>query len=111
MGTSLIAWAITIMRNILRDEWKRPIRLVQADPEEISEVPDIHSERSIEGKLELNDVHRAIHELPEEQREVVVLAGTGFSYDETSQALGIPRGTVMSRLHRARKELARLLDE
>ncbi len=29
-GTSLIAWAITIMRNIRRDEWKKPIRLVQA---------------------------------------------------------------------------------
>ncbi len=34
-GTSLIAWAITIMKNIQKDEWKRPIRLVQADPEEI----------------------------------------------------------------------------
>ena len=110
-GSNLIAWAITIMKNIQKDEWKRPIRLVQADPEEISEIPDTHSQRSIEGKLELNDVHRAIHKLPEEQREVVVLAAGESSYDEISQALGIPKGTVMSRLHRGRKELARLLDE
>ena len=110
-GTSLIAWAITIMRNILKDEWKKPIRLVQADPEEISNIPDTHSQRSIESKLELNDVHRAMHKLPEEQREVLVLAAGASSYDETSQALGIPKGTVMSRLHRGRKELARLLDE
>ena len=106
----MIAWAITIMKNIQKDEWKRPIRLVQADPEEIPEIPDTHSQRSIEGKLELNDVHRAIHKLPEEQREVVVLAAGESSYDEISQALGIPKGTVMSRLHRGRKELARLLD-
>ncbi len=110
-GTSLIAWAITIMRNILKDEWKKPIRLVQADPEEISEIPDTHSKRRTEAKLELNDVHRAIHKLPEEQREVLVLAAGESSYDEISQALGIPKGTVMSRLHRGRKELARLLDE
>lgn len=110
-GSNLIAWTITIMRNIQIDEWKRPIRLVQSDPEEMSEVPDTRSQRSVEGKLELNDVHRAIHQLPEEQREVVVLAGGEFSYDEISQALGIPKGTVMSRLHRARQALTRLLDE
>ena len=110
-GTSLIAWLITIMKNIQKDEWKRPIRLVQADPEEISEIADTHSQRSIEGKLELNDVHRAIHKLPEEQREVLILAAGESSYAEISQALGIPKGTVMSRLHRGRKELARLLDK
>ncbi len=110
-GTSLIAWAITIMKNIQKDMWKRPIRLVQADPEEIPEIPDTHSQRSIESKLELNDVHRAMHKLPIEFREVLVLKAGGFSYAEISQDLGIPKGTVMSRLNRGREKLARLLDE
>jgi len=110
-GSNLLAWTITVMKNIQIDEWRRPIRLVQSEPEEMSAVPDPRSQRSLEGRLELNDVHRAIHKLPEEQREVVVLAGGEFSYEEISQALGIPKGTVMSRLHRARQALTQLLDE
>ena len=110
-GTRLIAWAIVIMKNIRKDEWKKPIRLVQADPEEISEIPDPHSQRSNESKLELNDVHRAMHKLPEEQREVVGLAAVGYSHNEISQVLGIKKETVTKRLFRGRKKLRQLMDE
>lgn len=56
------------------------------------------------------DVQAAIHALPPEYREVIVLRELqGFSYEEIAQALGIPAGTVESRLFRARKELQELL--
>lgn len=64
--------------------------------------PDAELERSeLEGAL-----HRAIAELPEERRIVVVLRDLeGLSYEEISQVLALELGTVRSRLHRARADL------
>jgi RNA polymerase sigma factor (sigma-70 family) len=54
-------------------------------------------------------VLRAIGQLPEAQRETVLLVyGEGYTYAEAASALGIPVGTVMSRLATARAALARL---
>jgi RNA polymerase sigma-70 factor (ECF subfamily) len=58
------------------------------------------------------DVQRALLRVPEEFRAVLVLHDVqDLSYDQIGQALGIPVGTVKSRLHRARVSLAGLLDE
>jgi RNA polymerase sigma-70 factor (ECF subfamily) len=52
------------------------------------------------------DVHAALKLLSEEHREVLVLREfDGLAYDEIAEVLGVPRGTVESRLHRARNEL------
>lgn len=57
------------------------------------------------------EVKRAIEDLPEEFRSVLLLWATmELSYQEIADALGIPLGTVMSRLHRARQHLSRALD-
>ena len=57
--------------------------------------------------IELRDLARALDSLPEEQHRVVILVGLeGLTYEETAGVLGVPIGTVMSRLHRARKALA-----
>jgi RNA polymerase sigma-70 factor (ECF subfamily) len=56
------------------------------------------------------DVSRALDALPRAQREVVVLREfEGMSYAEIAEVVGVPRGTVESRLHRARQELGRRL--
>ncbi len=109
-GTSLIAWAITIMRNIRMDELKKPMKFEEVDPEEIFEIPDPRALRRTESRLELRDTLRAIHELPEGQREVIGLTAVGYSYDEIAHKLGIPTGTVMSRLYRGRERLRTLLN-
>ncbi len=58
------------------------------------------------------DVQRAILDLADEHREVIVLREMqGLTYDEIAESLDVPRGTVESRLHRARRELARMLRE
>ena len=63
----------------------------------------------IETNILAAEVLRAIGRLPEAQRETVLLVyGEGFSYAEAASALGIPVGTVMSRLAAARATLARL---
>ena len=104
---SFIAWAITILKNIHRDDRKSArskVKLV-----EVSEtVPDPTAGNLAEDRLELNETHRAIHELPVEQREVLILYGAGFRYDEIAERLDIPKGTVMSRLHNGRRALEEL---
>ena len=62
------------------------------------------------GRLELRDLSFALAKLPEEQRQVVLLVGLeGMSYQEVADVLGIPIGTVMSRLSRGREALRQLM--
>jgi RNA polymerase sigma-70 factor (ECF subfamily) len=61
---------------------------------------------------ESREVYAAIHALPEEFREALVAVDiVGLSYGEAARALGVPEGTVTSRLFRARDRVARMLDQ
>src|SRR3546814_1020812 len=63
-----------------------------------------------DGKLALNELQRALYQLPGEQRQVVLLIGLeGMSYREAAAVLSVPVGTVMSRLSRGRETLRRLV--
>jgi RNA polymerase sigma-70 factor (ECF subfamily) len=81
--------------------------------ETLSQVPDTRPgpDQALErGELE-EALHRAIGELPEERRVVVVLRDVeGLAYEEIAQALALPVGTVRSRLHRARLDLKEKLE-
>jgi RNA polymerase sigma-70 factor (ECF subfamily) len=62
--------------------------------------------------MTLKEVQRAVARLPEEQRSVLMLVCVeGLSYKEASDAIGVPAGTIMSRLARARKALKEMLGE
>ena len=63
-------------------------------------------------RLMLADVEKALHRLSDEQRQALLLVALeGFGYAEAARILGIPVGTLMSRLGRARENLRRLTDE
>ena len=61
--------------------------------------------------LQLRDLESAIARLPQEQRQVILLVGLeGMRYEEVADILGVPVGTVRSRLSRGRDQLRRLMD-
>ena len=64
-----------------------------------------------QARVELAEIMRELSRLPSEQREVLILAAVEeLRYEEIAKVLGIPIGTVMSRLSRARDKLRRAMD-
>jgi len=104
-GTDLRAWLFTVMHNVHVNR-VRATRLV--DPLE-DEMPELTQRAQLDA-LELRDLDRAIARLPADQRAVLLLVTLEeMSYDEVARTLGIPIGTVMSRLSRAREKLRAMM--
>ena len=108
-GTRLDRWLFSILRSIWLNEVRaRRIREGGGfvDPEDVLVADGAHE---IESNILASQVLREIGRLPEAQREAVLLVyGEGYRYAEAAQTLGIPVGTVMSRLAAARAALAKL---
>jgi len=107
---NLRAYLFAILNNLFADELlrrRRAGRFVSADDEAEALVsPPPQTER-----LECRDLLSALQRLPARQKEIVVLIGLdGLSYQTAADALGIPIGTVMSRLSRGRIALRRMLE-
>jgi RNA polymerase sigma-70 factor (ECF subfamily) len=107
-GTNLQAWLFTIMRNTFISQCRRDVREVP-DPDGLrAQAQTCPPEQ--EGYVDLQDLHRALAQVPPEQREALILvAGAGFSYEEAAAIVGCPVGTVKSRVNRGRLKLAELL--
>jgi RNA polymerase sigma-70 factor (ECF subfamily) len=101
-GTDLRAWLFTVMHNVHVNK----VRASRAtDPLE-DEMPELAQRASQGDALMVRDLDRSISRLPAEQRSVLLLVTLeDMSYDEVARTLGIPIGTVMSRLSRAREKL------
>ncbi|MGE0417144.1 MAG: RNA polymerase sigma factor [Acetobacteraceae bacterium] len=104
--TRMDAWIYGIMRNLWIDEL-RGRRVRQHDQiEAADDIPGPDGVAVVDGRLGLAEVRRALGSLPAEQRSVLVLICVdGLSYREAAEVLGIPVGTVMSRLSRGRVAL------
>lgn len=102
----LRAWLFSIMHNVFINQLKaRKITSdVEVDDTFAAPVPTVTG-------MDVLDLQRALLTLAPEQREVVLLiALEDMSYSDVSRALGIPMGTVMSRLSRGRERLRRVMD-
>jgi RNA polymerase sigma-70 factor (ECF subfamily) len=110
-ATRLDAWLFRILRNAWIDMTRRHrTRGTEIDVGDIPEVATVDGRRLTEARLMLDAAARALESLPVEQREVLILVCyEELSYAEAAQVLGIPVGTVMSRLSRGRIALAEKL--
>lgn len=100
--STVISWLITICRRVVIDMAKKQ-RVHEQLPENVIEIRDHFASTAI---------YDMVRGLPLPQREVVVLCAIlGFDYESAAQSLGIPIGTVRSRLARAREQLGQQFDD
>lgn len=111
---SVKTWLTQILIRQSAKQWHRSKRSRQSLSLDTTERPDADERLSVpsesEGVDRRMDLMSVIHGLPEDHRQVILLREVeGKSYDEMARELGVPRGTVESRLHRARLALRQKL--
>jgi RNA polymerase sigma factor (sigma-70 family) len=108
-GSDLRAWLFTLMHNLFIDGARRAVRQQgqRVDVEDVADelvAPPAATDQAL-------DLQRCLMRLPPEQREVLLLVTLqDLGYDEVARITGVPMGTVMSRLSRARSRLRELMD-
>jgi RNA polymerase sigma-70 factor (ECF subfamily) len=124
-GTNLKAWLFRILTNTFINTYRKRARAPETteldDVDEFSLYRRMSEERAASSSpdperefldgIVSSEVKEALADLPEKFRATVLLDVEGFSYKEIAEMLGVPIGTVMSRLHRGRKFLQRRLYE
>ena len=123
-GTNLKAWMYRILTNSYINAYRKKQR--RPDESDIDDIEDLYLYRRLGGAesavlsrsaedelLEMfgeDEVKLALEDLPEHYRMPILLADVeGFAYKEIAEILDVPIGTVMSRLHRGRKQLQKRL--
>ncbi|WP_208642349.1 sigma-70 family RNA polymerase sigma factor [Methylobacterium terrae] len=104
-GTNLRTWLMTVLHNaFIDDQRRRKVEARYADA--LGQMSDEATPPAQEGHVRLAQVREAFQRLPAEQREALHLVTIeGLAYQEAADVLGIPIGTLMSRLGRARAAL------
>ena len=117
-GRRVQPWLFTIVRNQVRDLWRQRQRRpgdAAGEPDALVgqlAAPQPGPEADLQRRELKERVWRALAALPAAKREIIVLRDFhDLSYSELAEVLGIPIGTVMSRLHGARRQLRARLEE
>ena len=106
-GSDMRAWLFSVMHNVFVNQIRQYRLVVALDPEQLPNAGVMPTQ--IDG-VEIAAIEKALHRIPERQREVLLLVALEqMTYEEVATALSIPIGTVMSRLSRARERMRRLM--
>ena len=112
-GSDLRAWLFTIMHNVHANQFalrRRDFANASLDSDEAALAPQLGVRATQGARVELAEVAAHIARLPTDHREVLMLAAVEeLRYGEIADILGVPIGTVMSRLNRAREKLKRMV--
>jgi RNA polymerase sigma-70 factor (ECF subfamily) len=112
-GSDLRAWLFTIMHNVHVNQFSIRRRELAESSLDADDGPvagwQIPVRATQSDRIELNEVLTQIGRLPTDQREVLILAAVEeLRYEDIARVQGVPIGTVMSRLNRAREKLRRM---
>jgi len=109
-GTNLKGWMFTILRNLHYNEVRKNRIQMQSLDDPLAYEPAVLPNQV--ASLEFGDFRRAFWQLPDDQREVLILVGaSGLSYEEAATVCDCRIGTIKSRVSRARAQLLRILED
>ena len=107
-GTNVKAWLSRILKNLFINEWRREHGKTQVPP------PSSHAAQRAQDPFEALSsleqeaaVEKLLEQIPRCYRVTLELYSQDYTYREIAQKMGVPHGTVMSRIHRARARVAR----
>ena len=114
-GTNFKAWAVTIMRNIFINNYRKKVRrnmIIDQTPNNYYiNSGDKLVENDGETNVAYNELMKMVNTLPEDFRRPFMMAYQGFKYDEIAEQLGSPLGTIKSRIFFARKKLQKMYQD
>ncbi len=114
-GTNFKAWAVTIMRNIFINNYRKRVRRNMI----IDQTPNNYylnsGDKLVDNDGETNvtfkELMALVDTLPEDFKKPFIMAYEGYKYEEIAEELGSPLGTIKSRIFFARKKLQKLYDD
>jgi RNA polymerase sigma-70 factor (ECF subfamily) len=108
-GSNFRPWLFTILRNQFYNAMRMQARTVTWEPEAAERL--LVQEPEQEARIHLEDVERALSQLPDNQREMLLLiAGAGMTYEEAAVAADCKLGTVKSRINRGRAAIRMIIE-
>jgi RNA polymerase sigma-70 factor (ECF subfamily) len=107
-GTNLKAWLFTILRNTYFSQYRKGRRELADTDGEYSARLSVQPQQ--QGHVDVQDLSVALNDLPDDQREALVLvAAEGFSYEQAAAISNCAVGTIKSRVSRARTRLLEIM--
>ncbi len=114
VGTNIKAWLYTIMRNIFINNYRKTVRqntvLDYSSNDFLLDSNIATNAISAEGSVNLKEMYKAVYDLPEIFKTAFMLYYEGYKYNEISDMLNEPLGTIKSRIHFARKLLKEMIE-
>lgn len=114
-GTNFKAWAVTIMRNIFINNYRKKIRrnmIVDQTPNSYYlDSNEVNEHNAGETDIIFSELMVLVEGLPEDFKRPFLMAFDGYKYEEIAEELGSPLGTIKSRIFFARKKLQKLYKE
>lgn len=109
-GTNMRAWTFIILRNHYLSQVRR--NRFRGEWDDLTADRILAAPASQDRHIDLNDLHRALQQLPPPQREALILVGAGgFAYEEAAEICGVAVGTIKSRVARGRTALESILTQ
>jgi RNA polymerase sigma-70 factor (ECF subfamily) len=108
-GTNMRAWTFIILRNHYLSQMRRS--RFRGEWDDLTADRLLAAPAGQDKQLELSDMQRALLQLPQPQREALILVGAGgFAYEEAAEICGVAVGTIKSRVARGRSALEQILE-